>query len=94
MFITTYSSLQRAVVRRSAFKELGILPFYSQYLYSLLIFIAKNRGLFQANINFHSVNTRYKDDLHLPSARLKVFQREVLFSGAKAYNHLPIRSVT
>ena len=75
---------------RSTFK-LGILPFYSQYLHSLLIFVAKNRGLFQANANFHSVNTRYKDDLHLPSAHLKVFQRGVLFSGAKAYNHLPRR---
>ena len=27
----------------------------------------------------------------MPSAHLKVFQRGVLFSGAKAYNHLPIR---
>jgi len=26
-----------------AFKELGILPLYSQYLYSLIMFVAKNR---------------------------------------------------
>jgi hypothetical protein len=74
-----------------AFKELGILPFYSQCLYSLLMFVAKNRDLFQANTNFHSVNTRYKNDLHLPSAHLKIFQKGVLFSGTKAYNHLPIK---
>jgi hypothetical protein len=72
------------------FKQLGILPLYSQYLYSLIIFVAKNRDLFKANTDFHSISTRHKNDLHLPSAKLKVFQRGVYFSGIKAYNHLPI----
>jgi len=71
------------------FKELGILPLYSQYLYSLLLFIAKNRDLFQANSDVHSVGTRYKNDLHLPPARLKVFQQGTFYSGIRAYNHLP-----
>jgi len=75
---------------RYAFKELDILPLYSQYLYSLLMFVAKNRDLFKANTNFHSIDTRHKNDLHLPSAQLKVFQRGVFFSGIKAYNHLPM----
>ena len=74
---------------RGAFKELGILPLYSQYLYSLLIFVAKNRDLFKVNSDIHSISTRHKSDLHLPSAQLKVFQRGVSFAGIKAYNHLP-----
>jgi len=74
---------------RCLFKELGTLPLYLQYLYSLLIFVAKNKDLFKANTDFHSISTRHKNDLHLPSAQLKVFQR-VYFSGIKAYNHLPI----
>jgi hypothetical protein len=54
------------------------------------MFVAKNRDLFKANTDFHSNNTRHKNDLHLPSAHLKVFKRGIFFSGIKAYNHLPI----
>ena len=74
---------------RCVFKELGILPLYSQYLYSLLMVVAKNRDLFQANTDVHSFGTRYKNDLHLPSAKLKVFQRGAFYSGIRAYSHLP-----
>ena len=76
---------------RCAFKDLKILPFYSQYLYSLLMFVVKNRDLFQNNASYHPFNTRHKDDLHLPSTHLKTFQKGVLFSGTKAYNHLPLK---
>jgi len=54
---------------RCVFKELTILPLYSQYLYSLILFVAKNRDLFQTNSVVHSVGTRYKNDFHLPPAR-------------------------
>ena len=69
---------------RYAFKELVILPLYSQYLYSLLMFVAKNRDLFKANTNFHSIGTRHKNDLHLPSAQLKVFQKGVFFEELRS----------
>ena len=75
---------------RGVFQKLGILPLYSQYLYSLLMFVAKNRDLFQVNKDFHSSGTRYKNDFHLPSAKLKVFQRGAYYLGVKAYNQLPI----
>ena len=32
---------------RTAFKNLEILPFYSQYLYSLLMFVAKTESYFK-----------------------------------------------
>jgi len=47
-------------------------------------FVAKNRELFQDNANYHSFDTRHKNDLHLPSAHLKLFQKGILFSGAKS----------
>jgi hypothetical protein len=53
------------------------------------MFVAKNRDLFQANTDVHSFGTRYKNDLHLPSAELNVFQRGAFYSGIRAYNHLP-----
>jgi hypothetical protein len=55
------------------------------------MFVVKNRDLFQNNSSYHSFNTRHKDDLHLPSTHLKTFQKGVLFSGTKAYNHLPLK---
>ena len=64
---------------RSAFKELGILPFYSQYLYSLLIFVTKNRGLFQANANFHSVNTNIRTISTCHQHIWKYFKGEFFF---------------
>jgi len=36
--------------------------------------VAKNRDLFYANTDVHTFGTRYRNDLHLPSAKLKVFQ--------------------
>jgi hypothetical protein len=45
--------------------------------------------LYHANTDVHSFGTRYKNYLHLPSAKLKVFQRGNFYSGIAAYNHLP-----
>jgi hypothetical protein len=71
---------------RCVFKKLGILLLYSQY--ALLMFVVKNRDLFQVNTDVHSFGTKYKNDLHLSSAKLKVFQRGTFYSGIRAYNHL------
>jgi hypothetical protein len=71
------------------FKKLQILPFYSQYIYSLLMFVLKNRDLFKLNSNIHGFSTRHDNDFHLPSEKLKLFQEGVFYSGIKTYNHLP-----
>jgi hypothetical protein len=44
---------------RQLFKKLGILPFISQYTFSLLLFIVNNKALFQVNSEVHNINTRY-----------------------------------
>jgi len=51
------------------FKKLQILPLYSQYIYSLFMFLVKNGDLFKLNSNIHKISTRYKNDFHLPSAQ-------------------------
>jgi hypothetical protein len=62
------------------FKKLQILPLYSQYIHSLLMFVVKNnRDLFELNTSIHKISTRYNNDLHLPSAQLKLFQKGVFF---------------
>ena len=61
----------------------------SQYIFSLFVFVNKNRGLFQSNSEIHDLNTCFNHNVHLPSTNLTLVQRGVLFSGSKVYNHLP-----
>jgi len=49
------------------FKQLQILSLPSQYIFSLHVFVKKNRGLFQSNSEIHDLNTRFNHNLHLPS---------------------------
>jgi histidinol phosphatase-like PHP family hydrolase len=81
--------ITNAGIRDSCFKKLQILPFYSQYIYSLLMFVVKNRKLFKLNSDIHGFGRRYDNDFHLPSAKLNLFQKGVFCSRIKTYSHLP-----
>ena len=72
------------------FKKLCVLPLHSQYIFSILLFVVKNRGLFKTNFDVHKFNTRFNYALHLPTAKLTVFQKGVCYSGIRIYNHLPL----
>ena len=74
---------------RELFKKLGILPLQSQYIFSLLTFVVKNKDSFKTNSDIYSFNSRFNHDLHIPIANLAVFQKAVWYSGTKVYNHLP-----
>jgi len=71
------------------FKQLQILSLPSQPLFSLLVFVTMNRGLYQSNSEIHYLNTRFNYNLHLPSTNLTLVQKGVLYSGSKIYNHIP-----
>jgi len=74
------------------FTNLKILPLKSQYNFSLLLFLAKNRDLYDSNSEIHNVNTIFSSDLHTPVANLTTFQKVVLtkkYFGIKVFNHLP-----
>ena len=71
------------------FKLMQILTLPSQYIFSLLVFVAKHRDLFLSNSDIHNINTRYNDNLHLPTTNLTLVQKGVLYSGSKIYNNLP-----
>jgi hypothetical protein len=73
---------------RELLKKLQILPLQSQYIFSLLLFVIKNKNYFTSNIDIHDINTRYSYNLHLPSSNLSIVQKGVFFSGSKIYNHL------
>lgn len=74
---------------RQLYKQLQILTFPAQYIFSLLMFVIKHRDFFPSNSDIHDQNTRYNHNLHLPITNLTLVQKGVLHSGIKIYNHLP-----
>jgi hypothetical protein len=44
--------------------------------------------MFLASSEIHDKNTRCNHNLHLPSTNSTLFQKGVLYSGRKMYNHL------
>jgi hypothetical protein len=47
---------------RQLFKNLGILPFYSQCIFSLMLFVVRNTHLYITNQETLGVNTRHNTD--------------------------------
>jgi hypothetical protein len=74
---------------RELFKDLKILPLYSQYIFSLSLFVVNNNDQYKSNQEIHSFNTRYTTNLHLPTSNLAVFQSGTYYSGIRVSNHLP-----
>jgi hypothetical protein len=74
------------------FKQLQILSLPSQYIFSLLVFVNKNRVIFQSNSEIHDWNTRFNYNLHSPSTNLTLVQKGVLYSGSNIYIY--IKSLT
>ena len=71
------------------FKKLNILLPQSQYLFSFLLFVIKNRDLFRSNSEVYKISTRYISYLHLPIANLTVFKKGAFYSGIRIFSHLP-----
>jgi hypothetical protein len=74
---------------REYFKRLKILPLQSQYLLSLLHFVAGNIDYFRLSSDIHGFNSKNKYNLHLPPKKQTIFQRGPYYSGIKAFNKLP-----
>ena len=71
---------------RQLLRKLEILPLCSQYIFSLSLFVIKNKHLFYTNDQIHSVHTRVKTNLHQPIANLTKFKKGVRI---KISNNLP-----
>jgi hypothetical protein len=63
---------------RQLLKNSGILPFYSQYIFSLMLFVVRNMHLYTTNQETHGVNPRHNTDLHFTTVRLTAFKEEAL----------------
>ena len=71
------------------FKELNILPIQSQYIFSILLSVIKNKDQFLYNSQIHKINTRQTYDLYVATANLAMYQKGVYYSGIKIYINLP-----
>jgi hypothetical protein len=75
---------------RELFKKLKILPLYSQYIFSLLLYIMNNKQLFMTNLEIHKISTRASADLHPPISNLTKFQKRVILFWNKNFQSSPI----
>jgi hypothetical protein len=57
-------------------KEMEILPFYSQYIFSLSMYVVNNVHLFTKNMEIHSHNTRSASNLRVPVANITKYKKE------------------
>ena len=60
---------------RQLFKRLEILPLQSQYIFSVLLFVVKNKDLYTTNQEIHNITTSSNTNLHPPVCNLTVFQK-------------------
>jgi hypothetical protein len=59
----------------------------SQYIFSPLLFVVKNREQFNSEI--HGINMSYNNNVHYPICNLTVFQKGTYYYGIKVFNNLP-----
>jgi hypothetical protein len=74
---------------KGLFKNLDILPVPCLYIFSLKMFFVNSPNNFQTNSALHSIDTRYKNQLHRGIVNLSCMQKGVTYSAIKIYNNLP-----
>jgi hypothetical protein len=74
---------------RPLFKALNILPFYSQYIFSILVFIVKNTDKYVTNSDIHYINTIQRFELHHPTCKRTKVQKGVSYTRIRIFNNLP-----
>jgi hypothetical protein len=68
---------------------MGIVTVHCLYIYALMIFVVRNRYIYQTNNVIYNINTRQQEKLHVSSVRFSLIKRGVLYSSITIYNNLP-----
>jgi hypothetical protein len=66
---------------RHLFTKSDILPFYSEYLFSLLMFVIDNISLFKTNSELFEISTRNINNFHLSQPSLAIYRSGVYYMG-------------
>jgi hypothetical protein len=75
---------------RNLFMKLKILPLPSQCIFSLHLFVIKNRNQYTVNSKIHHINTRKHSKFHQPLLSLTEYQRGTYCLVIKVYSELPL----
>jgi hypothetical protein len=89
--VRTVSGIKGRDTCREYFRELQILPLLSQYIFSILMFVAKNTNYYTFYSDIHSINIRHTFDLDQPSSSLTIFNKGVFDMSIKIFNNLPLK---
>jgi hypothetical protein len=65
------------------------LPFVSQYILSLMLFVVKNKNYFTTNSENYTKSTKQANNLYQPTTNLTIHQRGVYYMGIQIFNNLP-----
>jgi len=76
---------------RQLFRILEILPLQYQDIFSVLLFVVKNKDLYTTNQEIHNITTRLNIYLHPLVCNLTIFQKAANYSGINLFNHLPLK---
>jgi len=74
---------------RNLLRKLEILPFESQYILLLMLFVVQNENLFTLNSENHTESTRQFNNFYQPITNFTVYQKEVHYMGIRIFNNLP-----
>jgi hypothetical protein len=83
-----FSSCKRESCREY-FRGMNILPLRSQYIYSLMMFVIKNREIFDTNKDCYGIETRQNMNIHLYQVNLTKYGNGVYHMAVRIYNELP-----
>ena len=75
---------------REMFKSIKLLPLYSQYTFSLLMYVVNSKHLFTRNLEVHNRDTRSAKNFHLPITNFTIYQKGAYYTRIKIFNYLPI----
>jgi hypothetical protein len=76
------------VSSKPLFKSLGILTLPSQYLLSLMTFLARNLEYFTFNSSVHNINTRKRLQLHRAIANSTSYHMGLYCASINTFNKL------
>ena len=70
---------------REVLQKLKILPLHSQYIFSLLSFVANNINQYKVNSDIHGINMRKSANLYQPLTNLSIYQKGTYCLGIKFF---------
>jgi len=75
---------------RELLKTMEILLLYSQYLFSLSMYVVNNKHSFTKSLEVHNHDTRHANNFHLPTTNLTKYQKGAYYTGIKFLFTFPL----